>query len=72
MDRFEITLDEDCMKQLIQDFLCLNNNSKWIYTSQDSMIKLTFHGNIYKIQKDIYEWLSVPPRKRNFELLGGS
>lgn len=68
MDSTEITLSEKGMKHFIEDLLCLENKGSWSYTGTDFSVKIKFKGNIYKVQKGIYEWLKVPPRRRNFEL----
>lgn len=71
MDSNKIVFNEDDMKHFIQDLLCLHNDNTLIYRSSHTAIDIRFYGKTYRVQKFIYDWLSVPQRKHNFELLGG-
>jgi hypothetical protein len=55
----------------IKSIMCLESGEKFIHKTIFNEVGITLIGNHYKVQKEIYEWFSVPPRKHNFELLGG-
>lgn len=63
------TLTETPLKHMIMDLLCLDNGQIWAYRDHEHYIELKFKGNKYNVQKDIYNWLSLPQRKFNFENL---
>ena len=68
MTEVKMTIGEEEMKALVKDFLCLDNGSTWQRDTIQNRIEIKFCGNIYTVQKAIYDWLSIPPRRNNFEL----
>jgi hypothetical protein len=72
MSKIEIKMSEMFMKDMIKGLLSLDSGSTWQCDTVRHQVKLLFNGNVYRVQKDIYNWLSVKERKHNFELLGGN
>ena len=70
MNNVKIVFNEEDMIYFIKDLMCLENESTWKRHTTDSKTEIKFVGNIHKVQKTIYGWLSAQPRKHNFELFG--
>lgn len=70
MQKVVMSLNEIEMSELIKNLLCLHHDGRWIHTTMTQQLELKFKGNRHNVQKSIYNWLSLPERKHNFELLG--
>ncbi len=62
-------LNEEDMVQFIKELLSINSGGKHIKKNMYSFTSFEFKGNISNVQKNIFEWLSLPERKENFNLL---
>lgn len=71
MNKIGAVFHESDMESFIKGLLSLSDGSIWSRQTVDSQISFLFKGNNFKIQKALYDWLSVPERKQKFELLGG-
>ena len=65
----QITLDEEQMTNIIKDFMSLSNNDVWHYYHKEKKLTITFKGNNHNVQNDLLNWLTVPERKENIDLL---
>jgi|GEM_PF-3251358 len=70
MNKIKIKYTDEEFIMFIKTMLCLDGGV-WTNHIIDSLLTIETKGNPYKVQKAIYEWLSVPARKNNFKLLGG-
>ncbi|OQB07984.1 MAG: hypothetical protein BWY21_01480 [Parcubacteria group bacterium ADurb.Bin216] len=66
MNEITINVDENEMISLIRNLLCLTDKSSYHRHTIESHLAIKFTGDYLTIQKAVYEWLSVPQRKRTF------
>ena len=66
MNEIVVKLGELEMVHLIMDLLSLSDKGCWTRTTVNDRIIIEFKGDIRKVQKEIYKWLSIPERKSNF------
>jgi hypothetical protein len=73
MNKVEINIKykEEDMIHFIKDLLSMNAGTVWTRKTVHNELSFLSTGNRENIQKAIYEWLSTPERKHNFELMGG-
>jgi len=67
MNKVQFVLDSNTMKLFIKDLLSLRKGSIWIRDTIDTNLAITFSGDNKEVQKEVYNWLSVPERKQSFE-----
>jgi hypothetical protein len=67
MNKVQFVLDSNTMKLFIKDLLSLRKGSIWIRDTIDTNLAITFSGDNKEVQKEVYNWLSVPERKQFFE-----
>lgn len=68
MNSIELSVNEDELVSIIKDFLSLQNLGTWKCSTKNSTLSIKFIGNCYKVEKKIYDWLNILPRRHNFEL----
>jgi len=67
MKKIDIHLQGIHMEFFIKELLSLCDGGKWTNRTVTSEVKIHFKGNINKVQKAIYDWLSLPERRQNME-----
>ena len=66
MIRFTIRTNEMQMECFIKSLLSLPDSGHLVHTTVSETLTIEFKGDIRKVQKEIYKWLSIPERKSNF------
>jgi len=65
----EIYLNEEGMKNVIKEFLCLGDKDYWDYHTMSGNCKVQFNGNIGNVRMEILNWLSTPERIQQTEAI---
>jgi len=66
MTKISIHHDENSMEFFIKGLLSLDNKGEYTRSTIDSRLHILFVGRKENVQKNIYEWLSLPKRKQSF------
>lgn len=67
VNKIVLNVEEKEMTLMIKEFLSLENNSNWSYSTIAGKFELKFNGNHYTVMEALLDWLNAPKRRQLIE-----